>query len=247
MTRFALFRAPAEPPHVEVAHEGRAYRVGLRRHRTARRITLVVDGAKGAATMLLPMDATVERAQAFAQSRAGWIASRLEDVPLRVPFEAGMEIPLRGVSHRIVRWSDEREAPWAGTDAAGTPTLFVSGPGSSVPRQVRAFLEREALSDLTAAAARYARLAGVVPNRIRLKDTTSRWGSCSHRGNLNFSWRLVMAPAFVLDYLAAHEVGHLREMNHSDRYWEIVRGMCPATDRAEAWLKGNGVGLHRFG
>lgn len=247
MTRFALFRAPAEPPHVDVAHEGRTYRVGLRRHRTARRITLVVHGTKGAATMLLPMDAGLERARDFAQSRAGWIASRLAELPQRVPFEAGREIPIRGVAHRIVLWSDERGAPWTGVDAAGTPTLFISGPLASVPRQVRSFLERLALADLTAAAARYAGLAGVQANRIRLKDTTSRWGSCSTRGNLNFSWRLVMAPAYVLDYLAAHEVGHLREMNHSDRYWSIVRGMCPATDRAEAWLKRNGVGLHRYG
>jgi predicted metal-dependent hydrolase len=80
-----------------------------------------------------------------------------------------------------------------------------------------------------------------------VRDTKSRWGSCSARGNLNFSWRLILAPAFVLEYLAAHEVAHLKEMNHSPRFWRLVHGVCPKTIEAERWLKRHGTELHRFG
>jgi predicted metal-dependent hydrolase len=87
-----------------------------------------------------------------------------------------------------------------------------------------------------------------VPNRaVGLRDTTSRWGSCSSQGSLNFSWRLILAPAYVLDYLAAHEVAHLVHMNHSARFWKLTRKLCAETDRAEAWLKAHGKDLHRYG
>jgi predicted metal-dependent hydrolase len=88
---------------------------------------------------------------------------------------------------------------------------------------------------------------GVPFGRLTLRDTRSRWGSCSSTGALSFSWRLILAPAEVLDYLAAHEVAHLKEMNHSPAFWRVLRDLCPATDSAEAWLKRNGTGLHRFG
>jgi predicted metal-dependent hydrolase len=87
----------------------------------------------------------------------------------------------------------------------------------------------------------------VSPKRIVLRDTASRWGSCSSTGRLNFSWRLILAPPFVLDYLAAHEVTHIVHMNHSPLFWKLTRRLFPETDRAEAWLKANGAGLHRFG
>jgi predicted metal-dependent hydrolase len=80
-----------------------------------------------------------------------------------------------------------------------------------------------------------------------LRDTTSRWGSCSSTGALNFSWRLILAPCFVLDYLAAHEVAHFVHMNHSPAFWKVTRRLFPETDRAEEWLKAHGAGLHRFG
>ena len=80
-----------------------------------------------------------------------------------------------------------------------------------------------------------------------MRDTKSRWGSCSASGCLNFSWRLILAPPFVLDYLAAHEVAHLKEMNHSRRYWATLRKLCPHTDEAERWLKRHGTELHKYG
>ncbi len=247
MSRFALFRVAPEQPHIDVAHGASTFRVAVRRHSTARRISLRVRGATGEVVLTLPRSTDLVRAQAFASGHVAWIAERLAVIPAKVSLAAGSLVPLRGVPHRIVRWSEAAEPARASFDALGNPVLLVGGGAEEIPSLVRAYLEAEAMSDLRASVAAYAAKAGVSPARIRLKDTTSRWGSCSSRGNLNFSWRLILAPSFVLDYLAAHEVGHLREMNHSDRYWRIVRAMCPATDLAEAWLRRNGHLLHRFG
>ena len=109
------------------------------------------------------------------------------------------------------------------------------------------FLIREARRDLEAAVGRHAARLGVKVRRITLRDTSSRWGSCSASGALNFSWRLVLAPPFVLDYLAAHEVAHLIHMNHSDAFWAVVTRLSTDVDPAEAWLKTHGSGLLRFG
>jgi predicted metal-dependent hydrolase len=114
-------------------------------------------------------------------------------------------------------------------------------------RRVRDFLEREAKRDLQAAVARHTAALGIPARRITVRDTRSRWGSCSAKGYLNFSWRLILAPPFVLDYLAAHEVAHLKEMNHSPRFWREVHALCPRTEEAERWLKRHGTDLHRYG
>jgi hypothetical protein len=106
---------------------------------------------------------------------------------------------------------------------------------------------REAKRDLTLAVDRHTKAIGTTARRIGLRDTTSRWGSCSSTGALNFSWRLIMAPSFVLDYLAAHEVAHLVQMNHSAEFWALAQRLAPELERAEAWLKLHGTGLMRFG
>jgi predicted metal-dependent hydrolase len=125
--------------------------------------------------------------------------------------------------------------------------IEVFGETPHVPRRVREFLEAEAKRDLAVAVKRYCTRLGVTAKRITVRDTTSRWGSCSARGALSFSWRLVLAPPMVLDYLAAHEVAHLRELNHSPRFWRLVKTAFPQTDEAEEWLKRHGSELHRFG
>ena len=109
------------------------------------------------------------------------------------------------------------------------------------------FSERNAKTDFERASHAYAAKLGVTIKRITVKDTKSRWGSCSAQGSLSYSWRIIMAPPYVLDYLAAHEVAHRNEMNHSARYWDLLRGICAETDAAEAWLKKNGSALHRYG
>jgi predicted metal-dependent hydrolase len=131
------------------------------------------------------------------------------------------------------------------SDPDGTAVLVVPGDRDHLRRRVEDYLRVVARADLAAAVARHAGTLGVTPKAVRLKDTTSRWGSASSSGTLSFSWRLAMAPPFVLDYLAAHEVAHLMEMNHSARFWAICRRLAPRTEEAQAWLREHGRSLHR--
>ena len=125
--------------------------------------------------------------------------------------------------------------------------LLVGGTPEHFSRRVLDHLRREARRDLEAAVRIHAAAVGLEPRAITIKDTTSRWGSCSSDRRLAFSWRIVMAPPYVLDYLAAHEVAHFREMNHGPKFWALCRQLCPDMDAGKAWLKRHGSGLHAVG
>jgi predicted metal-dependent hydrolase len=246
--RFALFRrAEADPAHLEVNHAGRAYRIALRRRPTARRMTLRISSATGEIVLTLPERTDLDAARRFADAHGGWIAGRLARIPARVAFAQGMLVPLRGVPHRIVHWSRVRGSTAALVDPDGEPIIAVSTDSPHIARRVRDFLTREAKRDLGIAVQRHTDTLGIPARTITVRDTRSRWGSCSAQGSLNFSWRLILAPPFVLDYLAAHEVAHLKEMNHSHRFWRIAHELCPRLEDAEGWLKRHGADLHRYG
>jgi predicted metal-dependent hydrolase len=245
--RFALFRRNPDPPHLEVAHAGRSFRVALKRRPTARRITLRVSNATGEVVLTLPEHAELGAARRFADAHGGWIASRLDRVPRRVAFKHGATVPFRGVPHRVAHWSNIGGGTEATVDPAGEPVLAVTCDTPHVARRVREFLEREARKDLARAVRKYSNALGVTAKRIAVRDTKTRWGSCSVKGCLSFSWRLILAPHYVLDYLAAHEVAHLKEMNHSHRFWRELHRLCPRTEEAERWLKRHGTELHRYG
>ncbi len=232
---------------MRVVHQGQTFKVALKRRPTAKRITLRVSTATGEVVLTIPERTDVGLAQRFADSHGHWIATRIARVPQRVLFEAGSLVPFRGVPHRIVHWSNVRGVTQATRGGAGEPIIAVTGEASHVARRVRDFLEAEARRDFAAAVKRHTAQLGVSARRITVRDTKSRWGSCSAAGALNFSWRLIMAPPFVLDYLAAHEVAHLRELNHSPRFWKLTHQLCPRTDEAETWLKTYGSALHRIG
>jgi hypothetical protein len=245
--RFSLFKPPPDPDLFEVPHGEQRFRVLVRRKAAARRMTLRVAAATGDVVLTLPERADLRAARAFAEAHGGWIASRLAKRPERVAFEPGAFAPLRGVPHRIVHWSTVRAVTRAARDPEGQPIIAVAGERAHLARRVTDFLKREALADLNAAVDRHTTALGLPARKVSVRDTVSRWGSCSSRGDLNFSWRLVMAPPLVLDYLAAHEVAHLKEMNHSHRFWAITHRLCPQTEEAERWLKRNGASLHRYG
>jgi predicted metal-dependent hydrolase len=154
---------------------------------------------------------------------------------------------LRGVPHRIVHRRAVRGTVWTETDAFGAQLLCVAGNAPHIDRRIGDFLRREAKRNLEAASMRYANALGVRIKRLAVRDQSSRWGSCSTSGALSFSWRLILAPPFVLDYLAAHEVAHLLEMNHSARFWRLVQKLCPDHERAKVWLDVHGTDLHRYG
>jgi hypothetical protein len=245
--RFSLFRRRPDPDRIEVVHDGVRYPVMVRRRASARRLTLRVSQATGEITLTLPARLDFAAGRSFAERHGGWIAARLAKRPQGVPFEPGALVPLRGVPHRIVHWTKVRGLTRAMLSAEGEPIIAVCGEAAHVARRIGDFLRREALVDLERAVARHTAVLGIPARKITLRDTTSRWGSCSSKGHLSFSWRLIMAPASVLDYLAAHEVAHLKEMNHSHRFWALTHRLCPGTEAAESWLKRHGASLHLYG
>lgn len=228
--------------------DGRKVPLHVRRSMRARRYTLRLDAPGGRFLLIVPSFANLDAGLLFARANEGWMRQRLPRLLPRVPFTEGAEIPFRGVVH-VVRCAGSRRGPVSTSRQAGDtrPSIMVGGGPDHMARRLRDWLTARAREDLAAAVAPYADLLGVHVRRICVRDQTSRWGSCSASGTLSFSWRLVMAPPKVLDYLAAHEVAHLREMNHGARFWALVREVAPHTDEAERWLKRHGSGLHRYG
>ena len=246
-TRALLYRRPAEPSTLLVKHGSQVFAIRLRRHRRARRYTLRIHPTDREAILTMPPRGTIPEAREFAQLHGGWIAARLGRLPKAAPFQPGTIVPLRGVPHRIVHRSGERGTVWTETRESGDKVICVAGDYEFIDRRVHDFLKREARRELQKSATEYAQALGVRVKRLSIRDQSSRWGSCTSAGSLSFSWRLILAPPYVLDYLAAHEVAHLVEMNHSPRFWRVVARICPSAERAKRWLDTCGNDLHRYG
>jgi hypothetical protein len=245
--RALLYRRPTEPQAIQVVFDKAIYLVRVRRHRQARRYTLRIQAATREVVLTMPPRGSLREAKEFAQKHGGWIAARLHRLPQAAPFAHGMTVPLRGQSHRIVNRRGMRGTVWIEIGEDGERSLCVAGEPEHIDRRVHDFLRREARSDLEVASLRAAEAIGVRIKRVSVRDQSSRWGSCSTTGVLSYSWRLILAPSFVLDYLAAHEVAHLVEMNHSARFWRLVEKICPNVPRAKTWLDVHGTDLHRYG
>lgn len=211
----------------------------LRRSARARRYSLRVSNSDGRVRLTLPKGATETAALDFAERQEGWIRKALARQPLR--STPGLDTPVlfQGENVIIVAGKGRSVALKAGT-------IEIPGPPEAIPAKLRAFLKVEARRQLAAASDRYADLLGRRITRISLRDTKSRWGSCTTDGNLMFSWRLIMAPPDVLQYVAAHEVAHLVEMNHSAAFWAVVARLKPGFEADRRWLKMNGAELHRL-
>jgi predicted metal-dependent hydrolase len=242
-----LYRRPSDVSTIDVEFDRVVYPVRVRRHRQARRYTLRIQAASRDVVLTMPLRGSVTDAKAFAQKNGAWIAARLRRLPQAEPFAPGSIVPVRGVPHRIEHRVHARGTVWSEAGEDGEHTLCVAGDRTHLARRLSDYLRRAAKHDLQAACRRYAADLGVAVKRVSVRDQTSRWGSCSSTGVLSFSWRLILAPPFVLDYLAAHEVVHLVEMNHSRRFWRLLLRVCPATQRAKAWLNAHGGDLHRYG
>jgi predicted metal-dependent hydrolase len=240
-------RTVVDPDTVTIAHEGERYEVLVRRRPLAKRFTLRVSHATGEVVLTIPKRGDIMAALRFAQNHSDWIALRVKRVPRRVEFRTGTKVPYRGVPHRIVRREGGRGVATATRDEDGNPIIAVTCEPPYVARRVSDFLRKQAARDLDRAVAKHTAALGIAATKITVRDTKTRWGSCTATGRLNFSWRLIMAPPFVLDYLAAHEVAHLKEMNHSVRFWRLAHRLCPRTEEAESWLKAHGASLHRYG
>ena len=226
--------------------DGREVPVRYRRNPRAQRIVMRMDKTGKGIVLTVPDGTSHARAHEFARSQSGWIWQRLEAASDQKDSGglAGASIIVRGTSHVIIA-AEGRGVPVHIRDLP-EPSLMVRGEPEHMVRRITDFLKREAKADLERTSRAYADAMNVSFKTITVRDTTSRWGSCSSNGTLSYSWRLILAPPRVLDYVAAHEVAHLREMNHGPGFWELVYRHCPHTDMARKWLRKNGHTLHRL-
>jgi len=237
--------APAATPAV-VAVGSEAVEIAIRRDRRARVLRLRVPMA-GDPVLTVPWGASRRAIDRFLLDHQPWLRDALSRRPRPLSLAAGTELPLRGVLHRIERAATPRGAVVSLLHGPDMPVIAVRGEPEHLPRRLTDWLKKEARADLAAAVARHAGSLGLRPASLTVRDTTSRWGSCASTGALSFSWRLVLAPPPVLDYVAAHEVAHLVHMNHSAAFWQVVAELFPGHREARAWLKREGATLHAVG
>jgi predicted metal-dependent hydrolase len=218
-------------------------KVAIRVSPRARRLLLRMDAATRRFDLVLPRGLPPETALKFLETQRGWIAARLDALPARIEFVEGAVVPVLGVPHRIRREGDPDAPPVTIIDGE----IRVRGGPEHVARRVRDHLIGLARRELARRALLHAARIGRTVTRATVRDTKSRWGSCSSSGSLSFSWRLILAPEPVLDYVVAHEVAHLVEMNHSVRFWKLVRTMVADPVAPRAWLKRHRAELLSYG
>ena len=210
-------------------------RIAWRRSARARRMTLRVPRDGGPVLLTLPVHVPLAQGAAFAESKARWLLDATGRRPRPSIVRHGAVMPVMGQNLTLTP-AAVRAARIDG-DALLLPAGRPAGP------VVQAFLKHHAADRLRAACDRHAATLGRGYRALVLRDTRSRWGSCTAEGRLMFSWRLAMAPPAVLDYVAAHEVAHLRHMDHSPRFWAVVAALSPGHHDERAWLRQNGAGL----
>lgn len=211
--------------------------VTLRRSARAKRLSLRVSRLDGRVTLTLPSRAAEREGIAFLRDRESWLRGHLADLAPADTVAVGGTVLVEGQRLPIMIGTGRRARLDA--DKINVPS------GAVVGASVKGVLKSQARNRLAAASDGYAAQLGVSYNRLSLRDTRSRWGSCSSQGVLMYSWRLIMAPPDVLQYVAAHEVAHLQEMNHSPDFWAVVAALYPNCNAPRQWLRANGDQLHR--
>lgn len=210
----------------------------------AKRLTLRIEtGGKGIRVTIPPRlsDRELEK---FISQHHGWIESHISKMPVQTILQPGQLIPILGVDHLIIHQPEQRGITSQKTDGAGMPVLIVHGHIEHLKRRIADYLKQLARSEIQKLVLRHTATIGRSARKVSFKDTKSRWGSCSSAGDLSFSWRIIMAPPAIVNYLVAHETAHLIEMNHSAEFWKLCTKLCPDTSECRRWLKLNGSALH---
>jgi predicted metal-dependent hydrolase len=238
-------RKMASPTRQEriVQIDGASLPVRIVENRRATRLTLRIVPGGQELRLTTPPHVDEAHLDAFLERNRNWVAARIARLPRTVTLNDGALVPYLGIDHRIVH-VDKLRGIVEPAIADGEAVLHIPGQAGAMGRKLRDFFIREARKRLGEAATGHAKTLGVRPRAIRIGDMSSRWGSCSTSRTLSFSWRIVMASPEILDYLAAHEVAHLVEMNHSPAFWTLVRRLCPAMEKHKTWLRRNGAALH---
>lgn len=222
---------------------GRPVPLTVRHSERATRITLRIEPGGRGLKMTVPHGLPERELSAFMKRHHGWLEQKLFDYPDDTRPLPGGTILIMGRTHRIEHTGKLRGLTQI-VEQDGEAIIRVSGLEDHVGRRIADHLKNLARQEIERLVQHHAGRIGKTYGDVTLKDTRSRWGSCSTAGNLNFSWRIAMAPPEVIDYLAAHEVAHLKEMNHGPKFWALCEKLCPGTEQARSWLKKHGSELH---
>lgn len=223
----------------------------MRRSRDAERLSLRFHPLRDALYLTLPKHCSAQQGMDFVDSRRDWLRENLGPLPPRIPLTFGETIPVLGKPVTIKQTRSE-DIEWKKSVSTRLPSTarILAVPAekpSHCEEQVRSFLEQKLYHYILNQAEEMATDLGKKVRRVVLRDMVTRWGSCTRDGTLAFSWRLIFAPKPVLDYIIAHEAAHLRKMNHSDAFWEIVASLHPSYDRHREWLRLQSHVLYRYG
>ncbi len=234
-------RSVSEGDDLTVEISGETLPVRLRRNARAKKMILRVDGVNGDIKLTSPKHVSLSSLRAFLQEHSGWVERERAKLNVQGPLAHGDTIPYMGQSH-IVAFLNE--APRKVEVLEGR--ILVGGPADQAAARLERWFRAEAKKRIGDDAIAYAGQLDVSVGRVSIGDMKSRWGSCSSTGTLRFNWRLLLAPPAVRRYVAAHEVSHLLEMNHSPRFWAHVAAIMPDYAAHRKWLRANGSDLMRL-
>ena len=222
--------------------EGRNIPVRIRQNTRARRMILRIDNNINEAVVTLPSWTSEREALLMVQEKSDWVLAKLDNMPTKILFEDGVQIPFLGEYHIVCHDPNQKEVVKKNENE-----IRLGGGEEHLPRRLGDWLRKEAKIIIQPKAIEMAKKINKKIGRISIRDTKSRWGSCAASGNLSFCWRLILTPEWVLTYVVAHEVSHLRHMNHGSEFWQTVSDFNVRVDAARVWLRKNTEQLHRYG
>ena len=209
--------------------------------RSSRRLTLKIDEKERMPVLSIPKFCTQKQAVSFVNEHMDWIIKMLSKLPEIKYFAEGISFSLFGQNVTIAHRPEARRGVWQEDDK-----LYVSGDAEFIHRRIKDYIKKCAQEKFYVRSKNLANALGERLIGVSIKDTTSRWGSCSSLHHINYSWRIALAPDFVIDYLMAHEVSHLKHPDHSEDFWACVADLCPEWSKGRIWLKHYGKTLYAY-
>jgi predicted metal-dependent hydrolase len=191
-------------------------------------------------SLTLPRYVTIRQGLHFIEEKRAWLVQQITENIKTIPLADGQTIPILGDEYKLCHTGGR------GIVTVEEGRIIIPGDATFMKRRFLEWLKRQLRKEIEELAHTKVQLLGKTVNKISLRDTSSRWGSCSHDGNLSFSWRLVFAPYEVLEYVVCHEVAHIKHHNHSPAFWAAVGLLCPDYEKSRHWLKTHGAILYSY-
>ena len=222
--------------------QNRSYQINIKKDKRAKRIILKVSNIDGNISITLPKYESEKKGLKFLLKNQEWVLKQLNSFPKKVPFKNLSEIPYMGKMHKIIHLSKSGNLIYIYKNQ-----IIFFGKKENLSKNIKSWLYGKAKNEIIKLANSNVSYLGKKYNKIYIKDLKSSWGICGPSGNISFSWRLILAPKHVMEYIVVHELCHLVEFNHGKEFWQLVTAIFPQRDLSQNWLKINGVKLHMIG